>query len=189
MFRGSAFYSTSGDWASSNNVDSTLESFGITQPPTLRKNWDVSGSFGGPIVRNRLWFFGNVRNWGNAAVVDGIFANGYAGDAAHWNYVKADPFIEARTAEARQIYAGRLTAQISQRNRVTFSHDYQRRCSGSTLRSDGSGCRQSGDDWVASGRTFGADTVSPETFPAYHDFPYNTTQATYSAPLSSRTLD
>ena len=43
-------------------------------------------------------------------------------------------------------------------------------------------------DWVASGRTFGADTVSPETFPGYHDFPYNTTQATYSAPLSSRTL-
>ena len=38
------------------------------------------------------------------------------------------------------------------------------------------------------GRTFGADTVSPETFPGYHDFPYNTTQATYSAPVSSRTL-
>ena len=96
--------------------------------------------------------------------------------------------IEARTAEARKIYAGRLTAQITPRNRVTFSHDYQRRCGGSTLRADGDGCRQAGGDWVASGRTFGADTVSPETFPGYHDFPYNTTQATYSAPLSSRTL-
>jgi hypothetical protein len=41
---------------------------------------------------------------------------------------------------------------------------------------------------VASGRTFGADTVSPETFPGYHNFPYNTTQFTYSAPVSSRTL-
>src|SRR4030095_16517525 len=30
--------------------------------------------------------------------------------------------------------------------------------------------------------------VSPETFPGYHDFPYNTTQATYSAPLNSRIL-
>ena len=30
--------------------------------------------------------------------------------------------------------------------------------------------------------------MSPETFPGYHDFPYNTTQATYSAPISSRTL-
>jgi hypothetical protein len=30
--------------------------------------------------------------------------------------------------------------------------------------------------------------VSPEAFPGYHDFPYNTTQVTYSAPLNSRTL-
>ena len=71
---------------------------------------------------------------------------------------------------------------------MTFSHDYQRRCGGSTLREDGDGCRQSGGSWIASGRTFGADTVSPETFPGYHNFPYNTTQATYSAPVSNRTL-
>ena len=38
----------------------------------------------------------------------------------------------------------RLTAQLTPRNRVTFSHDYQRRCGGSTLREDGDGCRQSG---------------------------------------------
>lgn len=187
QFRGSGFYSTSGDWATSNNVDDRLRGFGITQPPTLRKNWDMSGSLGGPILRDRLWFFGNVRNWGNAAVVDGIFANRYAGDATHWDYA-ADRSIEARTAEARQIYAGRLTAQLTPRNRVTFSHDYQRRCSGSTLTQGGEGCRQAGGEWIGSGRTFGADTVSPETFPGYHDFPYNTTQVTYSAPVSSRTL-
>jgi hypothetical protein len=187
QFRGSAFFSTSGGWATSNNVDDRLRSLGITQPPALRKNWDVSGSLGGPIVKDRLWFFGNVRNWGNAAVVDGIFANRYAGDASHWDYA-ADPSIEARNAESRQIYAGRVTAQISPRNRVTFSHDYQHRCGGSSLTANGDGCRQAGSDWIASGRTFGADTVSPETFPGYHDFPYNTTQATYSAPISARTL-
>jgi hypothetical protein len=56
------------------------------------------------------------------------------------------------------------------------------------LRENGEGCRQAGGDWIASGRTFGADTVSPETFPGYHDFPYNTTQATYSAPISNRMM-
>jgi hypothetical protein len=187
QFRGSAFFSTSGDWAASNNIDDQLQAFGITQPPTLRKNWDGSGSLGGPIMRDRLWFFGNVRNWGNAAVVDGIFANGFAGDPSHWDYA-VDRTIEARTAEARQIYAGRVTAQITPRNRLTFSHDYQRRCGGSTLTTSGEGCRQAGGDWVGSGRTFGPDTVSPETFPGYHDFPYNTTQVTYSAPISTRTL-
>ena len=138
-------------------------------------------------MRDRLWFFANVRAWANAAVVDGIFANRFAGDASHWDYA-ADPSIEARTAEARKIYRRPPDAQLTPRNRVTFSHDYQRRCGGSTLTAGGDGCRQAGGDWVASGRTFGADTVSPETFPGYHDFPYNTTQATYSAPISSRTL-
>jgi hypothetical protein len=187
QFRGLAFYSTSGDWAVSNNIDARLQTLGITQPPTLRKNWDSNGSIGGPILRDRLWFFANVRNWGNAAVVSDIYANRYAGDASHWDYAE-NRDIESRTAESRQIYAGRVTAQLTPRNRVTFSHDYQRRCSGSSLKPGGEGCREAGASWIASGRTFGADTVSPETFPGYHDFPYNTTQATYSAPLNSRIL-
>jgi hypothetical protein len=186
-FRGSGFFSTSGDWAISNNVDDELRGFGITQPPTLRSNWDVSGSLGGPIARDRVWFFGNVRGWGNASVVTGIVGNSYAGDASRWDYL-ADESIEARVAETRKVFAGRLTAQVTPRNRVTFSHDYQRRCGGSTLRQDGEGCRQASENWIASGRTFGADTVSPETFPGYHDFPYNTTQATYTSPLTSRML-
>jgi len=179
-FQGSAFYSTSGDWATANNVNDQLRAFGITQPPTLRTNWDASFSLGGPIKRDRLWFFANVRGWANASVVNGINANRFAGDATHWDY-SADTSIESRQTEGRKIYAGRLTAQLTPKNRVTVSHDYQRRCGGSSLREDGEGCRKAGGDWVASGRTFGADTVSPETFPGYHDFPYNTTQATYSA--------
>ena len=187
QFRGSAFYSVSGDWATSNNVDDRMRSYGITQPPALRSNWDVSGSIGGPLKKDRLWFFTNVRAWANAQVVDGIFANKYAGDASHWDYA-SNPGVEARVAEARKIYAGRLTAQLTPRNRVTFSHDYQRRCGGSSLKEGGEGCRQAGSDWVGSGRTFGIDTVSPEAFPGYHNFPYNTTQATYSAPVSNRVL-
>jgi len=186
-FQGSAFYSTSGDWATSNNVDDQLRSIGITQPPALRTNWDASFSLGGPIKKDRLWFFANLRGWANASVVNGINANRFAGDASHWDY-SADTGIESRQAEGRKIYALRLTAQVTPKNRVTFSHDYQRRCGGSSLREDGEGCRKAGGDWIGSGRTFGADTVAPEAFPGYHDFPYNTTQVTYSAPLSSRTL-
>ena len=187
QFRGSAFYSTAGDWSTSNNVDDALRQVNITTPPTLRTNFDISGSLGGPIVKDRLWFFGTLREWGNAAVRDGIFGNEFAGDPAHWDYKQVDG-IEAREADGRKIGAFRITSQVAPRHRVSFSHDHQRRCSGSTLTTSGDGCRQAGDDWVAEGRTFGANTGSPESWPGYHDFPYDVTQVTYSAPITSRVL-
>jgi hypothetical protein len=186
-YSGSAFYSTAGDWSSSDNLDARLESFGITQPPTLRKNWDVSGSLGGPIVRDRLWFFGNVRNWGNSSVVEGIFANVFAGDPAHWDY-SADPRFEARNPDGRKIYSIRLTGQATPRHRVTFYEEYQRRCSGSALGLGGDGCRAAGADWVGQGRIFANTTGAPESWPGYHDFPYNVTQLTWTSPFSNRMM-
>jgi hypothetical protein len=185
-FRGAAFYSTAGDWSTSDNVDDALRAVGITTPPTLRGNFDVSGSLGGPIKKDRLWFFGTLRQWGNAAVRDGIFGNQYSGDPAHWDYKRTEG-VEAREADGRKIGSFRITAQV-QKHRISFSEDHQRRCSGSTLTTEGEGCRQAGDDWVAEGRTFGANTGSPESWPGYHNFPYDVTQVTHSAPLSNRIL-
>jgi hypothetical protein len=187
-FHGSGFYSTSGDWAASNNVDDALKAVGIGQPPTLRKNWDASGSLGGPIKKDRVWFYGSIRNWGNAAVRDGIVSNKYAGDFSHWDYAP-DTSLEARDVDGRKIYLLRLTAQATQKNRLTFYEEYQRRCSGAALGDNVSGaCRSSGDGWVGEGRQFGASTGAPESWPGYHNFPYNVTQATWSAPLSNRML-
>ena len=186
-FSGSAFYSTSGDWAASNNIDQELHDLGINQPPTLRKNFDWSGSVGGPIRKDRLWFFGSIRQWGNQAVQDGVTANKFAGDPAHWDYAP-DTSLEPRNADGRKIYNVRLTSQITQKNRVQFYAEHQQRCSGTTLTTGGDGCRQPEAGWVGQGRVFGANTGAPESWPGYHDFPYNVAQGTWSAPLSSRTL-
>lgn len=186
-FSGSAFYSTSGDWASSNNVDDALKAVGIANPPTLRKNWDGSGSLGGPIRKDRLWFYGNIRKWSNAAVRDGIIANKYAGDPTHWDYAP-DTSLEPRDVDGRKIYSIRLTGQATQKNRLTFYQEYQRRCSGSSLTQGADACRTPGSDWVGEGRQFGPSTGSPESWPGYHNFPYNVTQATWSSPLNNKTL-
>ena len=158
LFRGSAFYSTSGDWATSDNVDDELRALGITQPPTLRTNWDTSASLGGPIKRDRLWFFANVRAWANASVVDGIFANSSRA-TRRTGTTRSNRSIEARQSESRKIIAGRLTAQLTPRNRVTFSHDYQRRCGGSSLNAGGDGCRQA--DAAAGSRRAGRSAPTP----------------------------
>jgi hypothetical protein len=183
MFRGSAFYSGAGSWSTGNNLDPTLIGYGLTQPAGVISSWDASGSGGGPIRRDRLWFFANVRKYSTIAPVPGGFANLYAGDATKWTYAK-NPDVATRSADSRSIYSLRLTGQVTPRNRVSFSHEYQFRCSGSTLSPSGSGCRVPDANWVGVGTV----TSSPETFPGYHHFPYNVTQATWSAPVTGRLL-
>ena len=182
-FRGSGFYSGAGSWSQSNNIDERLNAIGITEPPTLVRNYDVSGTIGGPIKRDRLWFFGNIRDFGNATIVEGAFGNRYAGDPNRWDYAR-DEAVQTRSADRRDILSVRLTAQLSERHRVSFSHEYQHRCSGSTVSQSGEGCRSAESGWIG----LGSLTASPETWPGYHDFPYHVTQGTWSSPLSSRVL-
>ena len=188
QFRGAAFFSTAGDWATSNNVDDQLRSYGITQPPTLRKNWDVSGSLGGPVKKDRLWFFAQRPQLGQC--------RGRRRDLR-------EPLCRRRLALGlrRQSVDRGAHPGVAPDLRGPFDgpahpaqpHHLLARLPAPMLgvvaeRKAAQGCRQAGADWVGSGRTFGADTVSPESFPGYHDFPYNTTQLTYSAPISSRLL-
>lgn len=180
-FRGTGFYSGAGSWSTGNNIDDDLRSVNIVAPPEIIKLYDVNGSLGGPIVRDRLWFFGNLRRYASYQRVEGVVGNSNAGTTS-WDYV-VNPSIEARAADSRDIYSFRVTAQASQKNRVSFSHEYQHRCSGSALGS-GEGCRGPGGNWIG----LGTGTSSPEAWPGYHDFPYHVTQAMWTNPLSSRVL-
>jgi Carboxypeptidase regulatory-like domain/TonB-dependent Receptor Plug Domain len=185
-YKGSVFYSSAGKWSTGDNLDDTLVSYGLTQPAGVINSWDVSGSGGGPIKRDRLWFFANARKFSTISPVPGLFANLYAGDATRWTYAQ-DPNIEVRNGDARTIYSVRLTGQVTPRNRVSFSQEHQRRCAGSTLTLSSDGCRTRESGWVALGLT-GNTPAAPETFPGYHDLPYNVTQATWSSPVTSRLL-
>jgi hypothetical protein len=184
-FRGQGFYSGAGKWSAGNNITPELEAQRITAPPIILKLWDVSGSVSGPVLRDKLWFFGNARQYGNYQTVEGVIGNLYAGDATRWEYAP-DASIQARTANSRDIFSGRLTAQITEKNRVTFYHEYQHRCSGSTLQ-EGSGCRSPGQGWIGLG-TGGNTPAAPEAWPGYHDFPYYVTQVAWTSPISSRLL-
>jgi hypothetical protein len=159
-----------------------LRAIGISEPATIYKVWDYSGSIGGPIAKDRLWFFGTHRNYGSHTQILNRYANALAGDPTRWDYVE-DRSISARNVSSTEQYAIRLTAQATPRNKVGFSFDYQPTCAGSSISADG-GCRSRGDDWIGQGGV----AASPEATTAYNDGTSKITQATWSSPLTSRLL-
>jgi hypothetical protein len=82
------------------------------------------------------------------------------------------------------LYQGRLTGQISRKNRVMFSQQNEYRCQGSSEFGGGPGCRSRGADWVAMGST----TLSPEASDRYFNFPYYLTQGTWTMTATNRLL-
>jgi hypothetical protein len=182
-FSGQAFFNTAGDWSRGDNIDDTLRSQGITKGPGIKSAFDASGSIGGPILRDKLWFYGTYRSYKTTSGVSGIGVNQYAGDQSHWDY-KRDDSIEPRLVQGRHIWALRGTAQVTPTNRIMVSQENQYRCEGSTLTASGQGCNVRGSDWIALGST----TQSPESNTGYFDFPYWVTQATWTSTVSNKWL-
>jgi hypothetical protein len=181
-FSGTAFGSTAGKWSQASNLDDRLRGFGITEPPGLIKNWDTNAAVGGPVKRDRLWFFNNVRSYGTHQDIPGLYANANFNDATKWNYVK-DPNVKARSAADKEIESIRLTSQLTPRNKVGVYWEYQSNCVGSALVNTGDRCRDRGDNWVA----LGTSTTSPESGNMWPDRE-KITQTTWSSPLSNRLL-
>ena len=73
-FRGQSFFNTAGEWSSGTNVDDFLRGIGIVQGGGVISAYDGSVSLGGPIKRDRMWFFGGYRKLTTAQGVEGISA-------------------------------------------------------------------------------------------------------------------
>jgi hypothetical protein len=184
QFRGTAFYNNAGEWSRGNNLNDELRAVGIDEVPGIIAAYDASLSYGGPIKRDRLWFYGSARKLNTQTAVEGIVANANAGNLARWDWVRDDS-LPARQTQGRSMFIGRATAQVTQKHRLNFSHEYQHRCEGAPLRRESdNGCHTRGADWIASA---GA-TTSPEAATAYIDFPYTLTQAMWTAPVTNRIL-
>ncbi|MEO8258866.1 MAG: carboxypeptidase regulatory-like domain-containing protein [Acidobacteriota bacterium] len=181
-FSGTAFASTAGKWSQGSNLDDRLRSVGITEPPGLIRNYDTNLAIGGPIKRDRLWFFNNLRTYGSSQDIPGVYANANASDPAQWRYLK-DPNVKARSVSDKKIEAVRLTGQVTPRNKVGFYYDYQANCAGSALVNTGDACRDRGDDWIG----LGTSTTSPESANMWPERE-KITQATWSSPITSRLL-
>jgi hypothetical protein len=184
-FSGTAFTSLAGDWSRGNNLDDTLRGFGLTETPGIIQAHDASVSLGGPILRDRLWFFGQYRNLDTQTAVEGITANANAGNAARWDWMSSP--VNARLVQDRQMAMGRFTSQVG-RSRFNINYEYQKRCEGTPLKVDTSGCHNRGDDWVGLGTTAQSPEATGTAGRGYFEWPFHLTQAQWTMPATSKLL-
>ena len=189
-FSGTGFTSYAGEWGQSSNIDDYLRSLNppFGEQPALIKSYDANIAVGGPILRDRVWFFANSRAIGTYQEQQNLYANQNAGDPNAWTWVKAET-PSVRNSTSKTLNAVRLTWQATQRNKFGFYIDYTKNCSGGAYTEGGDQCRAPGDGWLASGPgvTPGTATVSPESGSIW-DAPAKIMQGSWTSPFSNHLL-
>src|SRR6187549_1814267 len=126
-FRGSAFGNTAKGWMQASNFTDSLKAQGLRTPAKLNNLYDVDAQVGGPIVRDKLWFYFTVRQVVSNNTVPNMWVNKNAGKPDVWS-VDFDLAQPAFTDTRDRNESPRLTWQASQRHKLTFywqeQHNY-----------------------------------------------------------------
>lgn len=163
---GTLFFSGSNSSLQGSNYTQAVENQGLRAPNRVDKMWDLSPAVGGPISRDKLWYFGYGKHAGGSNFIAGIFHNKNAGDPNAWTY---DPDLSRQAIQYMNWWgtALRLTWQASPRNKFAIMWDEQYRCVG------------------CPGATA---TGSPESVGRTYGWPTRVSQATWTSPYTNRLL-
>ncbi len=173
-----------------SNYTDELKQRGMVTPGAFKTLWDYNIGIGGPIVKDKLWFFAQGRHEGYTNTIPNMFANANANDPNKWTYVQ-DRSRPAYQAASFAIAALRLTSQVSARNKVSGSWDEQKPCEGAAFTNDANGCRHSDSDQIicagASPTPSCSATSAPETG-AYRDVGQRVQQLRWTSPFTNKLL-
>ena len=190
--KGTLYASNVGAWMVGENYTQELKDRGLTTPGKLYKLWDYNAAVGGPIRKDRIWFFFQFRDEGSHRTVPGMFANANMGDPTKWNYV-ADATRPAVQAGSWRNAALRLTVQPTTRNKFNVFWDQQIPCQGAVYLGNSDGCRQSGPGEIICGAPQSTNpqcnaTTAPEVGTYLTGYGQRVQQATWTSPVSDRLL-
>ena len=104
-FNGRLFANFTNGAMQGNNLTQDLQNRGLGVPNTIKKMWDLNPGFGGPILRDRLWFYWTTRYSGAYQWVP-MFFNKNAGDPTKWTY-EADPSQQVADQNSTRNYTYR----------------------------------------------------------------------------------
>ena len=110
-----------------SNFSSDLQDRGLRYPPKVNRIWDFNPGVGGPILKDRLWFYASVRSNGSWNFVPGMVFNANANNPSAWTYVP-EPANPASNRNSWKEAQARLTSQLTQRNKVSLTFDSQNLC-------------------------------------------------------------
>ena len=123
-FSSRSFFNFSAQSLQANNVTPELTAAGLPEPNRVEELWSVNPSIGGPIVRDKLWFFGSYTR----QVADSFVAFFEDLDPNASFYTPRDgemgrPLEQAFDDQSVHDFAGRLTWQASARDKVQVYFD------------------------------------------------------------------
>ena len=157
----------------SSNYTPELATRGVTQPAPVFHVYDVNGSVGGPIAKDKLWYFMSVREQGQRQNTLNLYFNQNAGNPNSFAYA-ADLSQPAYSDHTWENYTPRITWQATRRNKFSFVWDEQpvcRKCSGATSFSGSPN-----------------PTTSPEADGLGEFNPQRVAQARWTSPVSNKLL-
>jgi hypothetical protein len=121
---GSFNSSFAGPTMQAKNLNDDLRARGLQSGASIRRFKDNGGAFGGPIARDKLWFFTAHRYWGSSKYIQGTYYNKspnkllYIPDldrVAHTNWYYHDNNL-------------RLTWQATARNKIAVFYSHEDSC-------------------------------------------------------------
>jgi hypothetical protein len=114
-FSGSAFLNFANDKMQGNNVDQVLRDQGVSTADSILKIYDASGALGGPVLKDRLWFWTAHRYWGYQQIRTNTF---YEKDQSTFVFTP-DPTRPGTETQRNVSDDIRLTWQMSPRNKLS----------------------------------------------------------------------
>jgi hypothetical protein len=126
-FHGSVFGSFANESMSSSNYSDDLKTRGYLTPNAVKANGDFNPAFGGPLMRDRLWFFAAYRRQVASNWVGGMFHD------ATWNDPNAhslnlDPSRRVSVDGVWNEANGRLTWQATPRHKFAVWYAKEHMC-------------------------------------------------------------
>jgi hypothetical protein len=116
-FKGYLFSNYTDHNLQSNNLTSATQARGLTSVNKVRRIWDLSGAYGGPLKRDKFWFFTQARSWGGANTI----ASDTRMRRRFWFYCRTSQTGGVRREERDG--RRRLTWQVAPTHKINVSVD------------------------------------------------------------------